>query len=77
MPATFFTLANNDRNTRGHAYKLSTHCSRLDIRKFYFSERVVKPWNNLQADPGHFSSFIKFKRFLYKSDLTKFLIVYR
>jgi ribonuclease P/MRP protein subunit RPP40 len=73
----FFTLANNDHNTRGHAYKLSTHCSRLDIRKFYFSERVVKPWNNLQADPEHFSSFINFKRFLYKSDLTKFLIVYR
>jgi ribonuclease P/MRP protein subunit RPP40 len=44
----FFTLANNDHNTRGHVYKLSTHCSRLDIRKFYFSERVVKPWNNLR-----------------------------
>ena len=73
----FFTLTSNDHNTRGHAYKLATHCSRLDIRKFYFCERVIKPWNSLQAALEHFFSFKDFKRFLYKTDLTKFLTTYQ
>ena len=32
---------------RGHSYKLVKHRARLDLRKFYFSNRVVNTWNSL------------------------------
>ena len=71
----FFTLCHNGHNTRGHIYKLSTHYSRLDARKFYFSERIIKPWNDLPAKLEHFISLTVFKRFLHGVDLSQFLIV--
>ena len=43
----FFTFADRTHSTRGHAYKLPpSHC-RVDVRKCFFAERVLKPWNNL------------------------------
>jgi hypothetical protein len=42
----FFTLAQNAR-TRGHRFKLLKKRSRLDIRKHFFSQRVVNEWNYL------------------------------
>jgi hypothetical protein len=33
--------------TRGHSLKLTKNRSRLDIRKYYFTNRVVEDWNNL------------------------------
>ena len=34
----FFTFANSNHNTRGHAYKLlPIHC-RVDVRKFFFQK---------------------------------------
>ena len=33
--------------TRGHSLKLTKNRSRLDIRKYYFTNRVVDDWNNL------------------------------
>ena len=35
--------------TRGHVLKLTTNRSRLDIRKYYFINRVVEDWNSLPA----------------------------
>lgn len=72
----FFTFCNNGHCTRGHAYKLSMNYSRLDIRKFYFCERVVKPWNSLPAKPEHFTSIRCFKSFLSNVDLSEFLRVF-
>ena len=42
-----FTLTNSlySTSTRGHAYKLYPHNNCTD----FFSERVIKPWNNLPA----------------------------
>jgi len=42
----FFSLADNNR-VRGHQYRLLKSHSRLDIRKHYFSNRVINTWNSL------------------------------
>ncbi|BHF75148.1 hypothetical protein SprV_0501824300 [Sparganum proliferum] len=47
---------------RGHPLNLRTQQARLDVRKFSFSVRVVKPWNALPADvvmPPSIQSFKK------------------
>jgi len=57
--------------TLGHAYKLDPHNNRIDVRNFFFSERVIAPWNNLPATIEHFSSISSFK---YLINLTDFLM---
>jgi ribonuclease P/MRP protein subunit RPP40 len=42
----FFVMANNNR-TRGHRFKLVKARCRLDIRKNFFSQRVINSWNSL------------------------------
>mgnify|MGYP003529753736 FL=1 len=42
----FFTIVHNSR-TRGHRFKIVKNRSRLDIRKHFFSQRVVNEWNAL------------------------------
>ncbi len=45
---------------RGHSYKLVKHRARLDLRKFYFSNRVVNTWNSLPesvVEAGTVNSF--------------------
>src|SRR2546425_10006650 len=42
----FFQLVYNSK-TRGNKYKLVKSSSRLDIRKHFFSQRVVNDWNKL------------------------------
>jgi len=34
-------------HTRGHPYKLFVNCSRLNVGKHFFADRVVKIWNSL------------------------------
>ena len=68
-----FTLSssvNTSISTRGHIYKLFPHCSRIDARKFFFSERVINSWNSLPAETEHFRSLSTFKRFIRSVDLT-------
>ena len=62
--AQLFTLDTSP--TRGHQYKLFLPRTRLDIRKRYFSIRVIKPWNSLGADTVSSDSLAKFKRLLYR-----------
>ena len=39
--------------TRGHNYTLVKKQSRLDIRKYSFSQRTINVWNNLSTDCVH------------------------
>ena len=45
----------------------------VDVRKCFFAERVLKPWNNLPAELHHFSSLSVFKRFIFRVDLPEFV----
>ena len=56
----FFSPAANNR-TRGHKYKLAKSRSRLDIRKNFFSQRVVSGWNELPASVIEADSVNSFK----------------
>ena len=52
--------------TRGHNYTLAKKQSRLDVRKFSFSQRTINVWNNLSTDCVHASQG--------KLDLTTFFL---
>ena len=42
----FFKLSVN-RKTRGHRMKIEKNRSKSNIRKYFFSQRVVNEWNRL------------------------------
>jgi len=60
-------------NTRGHAYKLYPDNSRIDERKFFFSEWVIAPCNNLPATIEHFSSVSSFKYLFNSTDFSMYV----
>ena len=43
----FFHLADNSHGLRGHSLKIRKERARLDIRKYFFSQRIVNVWNSL------------------------------
>ena len=66
-----FTLRTNS-TTRGHDYKLFLAYSRLNVRKHFFSERVVSVWNNLENNVINFSNIKCFKRSLLFCNLSRY-----
>ena len=48
--------------TRGHNYTLVKKLSRLDVRKYSFSQRTINVWNKLSTDCVHASSVNIFKK---------------
>ena len=67
----YFTLRTNS-TTRGHDYKLFLAYSRLNVRKHFFSERVVSVWNNLENNVINFSNIKCFKRSLLCCKLSRY-----
>ena len=47
--------------TRGHVFTLVKEQSRLDVRKYSFSQRTINVWNTLPTDCVHASSVNMFK----------------
>ena len=60
--------------TRGHNFTLVKKQSRLDVRKFSFSQRTINVWNKSSSECVHASSVNMFKnridKYLVKAGYT-------
>ena len=61
----FFEIS-EEKRTRGHSRKLVKNRCRLDLRKQFFSERVVSTWNGLGEDVVSAGSVNIFKKKLQR-----------
>ena len=57
----FFLEINQSKITRGHNFTLVKKQSRLDVRKFSFSQRTINAWNKLSTECVHANSVNMFK----------------
>jgi len=57
----FFNLTNALYGLRGHEKKLVKDRSRLDSRKYFFSQRVINRWNSLPVKVVNSESVNGFK----------------
>ena len=69
----FFQLCGT--NTRGHAFKLYPIKFRCNVRKHFFTNRVITVWNALSDVLVEASSIDEFKLKLLSIDLNKYLVV--
>ena len=57
----FFFEIKESKITRGHNFTLVKKQSRLDVRKFSFSQRTNNVWNKLSTECVHARSVTMFK----------------
>ena len=65
----FFLEIKESKVTRGHDYTLVKKQSRLDVRKFSFSQWTINVWNKLSTDCVHTSSVN-----MFKNNIDKYLV---
>ena len=61
IDSNFFFEIKESKITRGHNYTLVKKQSRLDVRKYSFSQRTINVWNKLSTDCVHATSVNMFK----------------
>ena len=61
IDSNIFFEIKESKITRGHNYTLVKKQSRLDVKKFSFSQRTINVWNNVSTDCVHASSVNMFK----------------
>ena len=59
--ANIFFEIKESKISRGHNFTLVKKQSRLDVRKFSFSQRTINVWNKLSTECVHASSVNMFK----------------
>ena len=60
----FFTAEKMQGRTRGHQLKLKKFHAKKDVRRQYFSHRVINDWNNLPSSVINVGTVSAFKRAL-------------
>jgi hypothetical protein len=63
----FFKLSENNK-VRGHSLKLIKNRSRLNLRKNFFSQRVINDWNKLPEEVISAQSVDVFKKRIDESE---------
>ena len=71
IDSNIFFEIKESKITRGHNYTLVKKQSRLDVRKYSFSQRTIHVWNNLSTDCVHASSV---NTIMFKNIIDKYLV---
>ena len=69
IDSNIFFEIKESKITRGHNYTLVKKQSRLDVRKYSFSQRTINVWNNLSTDCVH-ASIVN----MFKNKIDKYLV---
>ena len=72
LNASDFCVIRTGSITRGHPYRLVKPRCSINLRRDFFSIRVINPWNSSPATAQDFKSLTCFKCFLKNVDLTKY-----
>ncbi|MFZ2538339.1 MAG: reverse transcriptase family protein [Oscillospiraceae bacterium] len=70
----YFFDVSNKKNLRGHQFHFTIPLVKLNLRRFFFSHRVLNVWNSLPSDIVSAGNTAQFKRAINRYDFSKFLV---